>query len=220
MKIFKYSNIGNREENQDYLASVKLGQDRNLFLVADGMGGYDCGDIASKVVGDSYIWALSRNLSVEEATIQASENLNKEKHNLGIAKMGSTIAAVLLEGRLATIFWAGDSRVYVFRNHEQLYQTQDHSILNVLCKKRKLSFEERERYGHIITRSIMGNNDDRVDLFKMELKEGDELLLCTDGLYNDCPVDYLIETLRSDKFDIDSQNDGFTDNHSLIYIAL
>ena len=119
MKIFKYSNIGNREENQDYLASVKLGQDRNLFLVADGMGGYDCGDIASKVVGDSYIWALSRNLSVEEATIQASENLNKEKHNLGIAKMGSTIAAVLLEGRLATIFWAGDSRVYVFRNHEQ-----------------------------------------------------------------------------------------------------
>ena len=112
MKIFKYSNIGNREENQDYLASVKLGQDRNLFLVADGMGGYDCGDIASKVVGDSYIWALSRNLSVEEATIQASENLNKEKHNLGIAKMGSTIAAVLLEGRLATIFWAGDSRVY------------------------------------------------------------------------------------------------------------
>lgn len=135
MKIFKYSNIGNREENQDYLASVKLGQDRNLFLVADGMGGYDCGDIASKVVGDSYIWALSRNLSVEEATIQASENLNKEKHNLGIAKMGSTIAAVLLEGRLATIFWAGDSRVYVFRNHEQLYQTQDHSILNELCKR-------------------------------------------------------------------------------------
>jgi len=220
MKIFKYSNIGNREQNQDYLVSTKLGQDSSLHLVADGMGGYECGDIASKIVGDSYVYGLSRNMSIEDATREASNNIQIERRNLGVAKIGSTVAGVLICGMKATIFWAGDSRVYLFRNKEQLFQTEDHSILNELSRKRKLSFEERERYGHIITRSIMGNADDRVDTCEMTLQEGDELLICSDGLYNDCPIDYLIDTLREDRFDIDKQNDGFTDNHSLIYISL
>ena len=220
MKVFKYSNIGNREQNQDYLVSTKLGQDSSLHLVADGMGGYECGDIASKIVGDSYVYGLSRNMSIEDATREASNNIQIERRNLGVAKIGSTVAGVLICGMKATIFWAGDSRVYLFRNKEQLFQTEDHSILNELSRKRKLSFEERERYGHIITRSIMGNPDDKVDTCEMTLQEGDELLICSDGLYNDCPIDYLIETLREDRFDIDKQNDGFTDNHSLIYISL
>jgi protein phosphatase len=220
MKVFKYSNIGNREQNQDYLVSTKLGQDSSLHLVADGMGGYECGDIASKIVGDSYVYGLSRNMSIEDATREASNNIQIERRNLGVAKIGSTVAGVLICGMKATIFWAGDSRVYLFRNKEQLFQTEDHSILNELSRKRKLSFEERERYGHIITRSIMGNPDDMVDTCEMTLQEGDELLICSDGLYNDCPIDYLIDTLREDRFDIDKQNDGFTDNHSLIYISL
>lgn len=220
MKIFKYSNIGNREQNQDYLVSTKLGQDSSLHLVADGMGGYECGDIASKIVGDSYVYGLSRNMSIEDATREASNNIQIERRNLGVAKIGSTVAGVMICGMKATIFWAGDSRVYLFRNKEQLFQTEDHSILNELSRKRKLSFEERERYGHIITRSIMGDADDRVDTCEMTLQEGDELLICSDGLYNDCPIDYLIDTLREDRFDIDKQNDGFTDNHSLIYISL
>ncbi len=220
MKIFKYSNIGNREQNQDYLVSTKLGQDSSLHLVADGMGGYDCGDIASKIVGDSYVYGLSRNMSIEDATREASNNIQIERRNLGVAKIGSTVAGVLICGMKATIFWAGDSRVYLFRNKEQVFQTEDHSILNELSRKRKLSFEERERYGHIITRSIMGNVDDKVDTCEMTLQKGDELLICSDGLYNDCPIDYLIDTLREDRFDIDKQNDGFSDNHSLIYISL
>lgn len=220
MKIFKYSNIGSREQNQDYLVSTNLGQDSSLHLVADGMGGYDCGDIASKIVGDSYVYGLSRNMSIEDATREASKNIQLERRNLGVSKIGSTVAGVLLCGMKATIFWAGDSRVYLFRNKEQLFQTEDHSILNELSRKRKLSFEERERYGHIITRSIMGNADDKVDTCEMTLQQGDELLICSDGLYNDCPIDYLIDTLREDRFDIDKQNDGFTDNHSLIYISL
>ena len=197
-----------------------MGQDSSLHLVADGIGGYDCGDIASKIVGDSYIYGLSRNMSIEDATREASKNIYRERQNLGVAKMGSTVAGVLLCGMKAKIFWAGDSRVYLFRNKEQLFQTEDHSILNELSRKRKLSFEERKRYGHIITRSIMGNADDEVDTYEMTLEEGDELLICSDGIYNDCPIDYLIDTIREDRFDIDKQNEGFTDNHSLIYISL
>lgn len=220
MKIFKYSNIGNREQNQDYLVSINLQQDSSLHLVADGMGGYDFGDIAARIVGDSYVYGLSRNMSIDESTCIASKNIQTERHNLSVAKMGSTVAGVLLSGMKATIFWAGDSRVYVFRNNEVLFQTEDHSILNELSRKRKLSFEERERYGHIITRSIMGNDDDKVEQHELTLQNGDELLICSDGLYNDCPVDYLVDSIREDRFDIDQQNSGFTDNHSLIYISI
>ena len=78
MDIFKYSNIGNRENNQDYLVSMSLGQDSSLHLVADGMGGYAFGDIASKVVGDSYVYGLSRNMTIEEATLEAIKNIQKE----------------------------------------------------------------------------------------------------------------------------------------------
>ena len=66
----------------------------------------------------------------------------------------------------------------------------------------------------------MGNEDDRVDVCNKDLQEGDEILICTDGLYNDCPVDYLIESIRENRFDIDKQNEEFADNHSLIYIRL
>ena len=220
MEIFKYSNTGNRDNNQDYLVSMLLGHDKSLHLVADGLGGYDCGDIASKIVGDSYVYGLSQNISIEEATKQASKNVLLVQINLGIQKMGSTVAGVFLSGMDAHIFWAGDSRVYLFRDHEQFFRTDDHSVISEMSRKRPLSFEERVRYGHIITRCIMGNEEDKVDIRNINLQQGDEILICTDGLYNDCPIDYLIESIRENRFDIDKQNEGFTDNHSFIYIKL
>lgn len=96
MEIFKYSNVGSREVNQDYVVSQSFGQDVSLHLVADGIGGYECGEIASKVVGDSYVDGLIRNMSLEESTALASANMVKECHNLGVSKMGSTVAGVLI----------------------------------------------------------------------------------------------------------------------------
>lgn len=220
MRIFKYSNIGNREQNQDYIVSTKLGQYSSLHLVADGMGGYDCGEIAAKVIGDSFLYGLSRSMTIEEAARHASNNILIEKRNLGVQKMGSTIAGLLLNGMNATIFWSGDSRVYVFRDKDLYYQTDDHSVINELSRRRSLTFEEKKRYGHIVTRSIMGNEDDKVETHELTLQEGDEIIVCTDGLYNDCPIDYLIESIRDDNFDINKHNESFGDNHSLIYISM
>ena len=151
---------------------------------------------------------------------EVSKNIQTECRNLGVSKMGSTVAAVVLNGLQASIFWAGDSRVYVFRDKHLLYQTEDHSLLNELSRVRELSFDEKKRYKHIITRSIMGNADDKVDHDNLELCFGDEILICTDGMYNEYPIDYLIESIRMDKLDIEKKNDSFTDNHSFIYILL
>ena len=220
MKVFTYSNIGSREVNEDYIVTKDFGNEKSLYLVADGMGGYTSGDIASKVVGDSYVYCVSRNIDIEQATSIVSDNLKLEKKNLGIRKMGSTVAGVLKSEMHATIFWAGDSRVYVYRNGDIIFQTQDHSIVNELEKKRKLTFEERERYGHILTRSIMGNKDDKTDIHHLMLQKDDEIFICSDGIYNDCPVDYIIDSIRTNLFDIDKHNAEFSDNHSLIYIKL
>lgn len=218
MEVFKYTNIGTREVNQDYLVSQSFGNDLSLHLVADGIGGYECGEIASKVVGDSFIYGISRFLPLEETALLASTNLQKERNNLGISKMGSTVAGVLINKMDAQIFWAGDSRVYLFRDKEMHYKTEDHTLVNELSKVRKLTFSERKRYGHVITRSFMGKDDDHIDIYEISLQTGDELLICTDGVYNDCPIDYLMESIRTGFFDINKQNDSFEDNHSLIYI--
>lgn len=220
MEIIKYSNIGCREINQDCLASLSFDHDKSIHIVADGIGGYDCGEIASKIVCESYIHGLVKNLSIDEVTKEVSKNIQTECRNLGVSKMGSTVAAVFLNGLQASIFWAGDSRVYVFRDKHLLYQTEDHSLLNELSRVRELTFDEKKRYKHIITRSIMGNADDKVDHDNLELCFGDEILICTDGMYNEYPIDYLIESIRMDKLDIEKKNDSFTDNHSFIYILL
>lgn len=199
MEIIKYSNIGCREINQDCLASLSFDHDKSIHIVADGIGGYDCGEIASKIVCESYIHGLVNNLSIDEVTKEISRNIQTECRNLGVSKMGSTVAAVFLNGLQASIFWAGDSRVYVFRDKHLLYQTEDHSLLNELSRVRKLTFDEKKRYKHIITRSIMGNADDKVDHDNLELYFGDEILICTDGMYNEYPIDYLIESIRMDK---------------------
>ena len=220
MEIIKYSNIGCREINQVCLASLSFDLDISIHIVADGIGGYDCGEIASKIVCESYIHGLVNNLSIDEVTKEVSRNIQTECRNLGVSKMGSTVAAVFLNGLQASIFWAGDSRVYVFRDKHLLYQTEDHSLLNELSRVRELTFDEKKRYKHIITRSIMGNADDKVDHDNFELCFGDEILICTDGMYNEYPIDYLIESIRMDKLDIEKKNDSFTDNHSFIYILL
>ena len=220
MEIIKYSNIGCREINQDCLASLSFYHDKSIHIVADGIGGYDCGEIASKIVCESYIHGLVNNLSIDEVTKEVSRNIQTECRNLGVSKMGSTVAAVFLNGLQASIFWAGDSRVYVFRDKHLLYQTEDHSLLNELSRVRELTFDEKKRYKHIITRSIMGNADDKVDHDNFELCFGDEIRICTDGMYNEYPIDYLIESIRMDKLDIEKKNDSFTDNHSFIYILL
>ena len=220
MRVFEYSNIGNRDVNQDYVLSKEFGQGISLYLVADGIGGYEHGEIASQIVGEGYANGIANGLSVEEATETVSKTLQQEKYNLGIMKMGTTVAAVLLKEKDATIFWSGDSRVYVYREDKLIFQTKDHSLLNQLNETRPLSFTEKKRFQHIITRSITGASDDNVDIHEMQLQDGDEILICTDGIYNDCPVDYLMESIRTNSFDIDKQNENFSDNHSLIYISL
>lgn len=188
--------------------------------MADGIGGYSCGEIAAKVVCDSFLDGFEKSMTIEQCTALASQNLMNECKSLGVQKMGSTIAGVVLNSSLAHIFWSGDSRVYVFRDKEIIYVTQDHSMLNELSKIRNITFEERQKYGHIITRSLMGREDDCVEQFLLEIKKDDEILICSDGIYKECPIEFIIDSIRKGTFEIDQCNEDFDDNHSYIYINI
>jgi serine/threonine protein phosphatase PrpC len=79
-------------------------------------------------------------MDIEEATQVVSKNLQEEKHALGVKRMGSTVAGVFIRNMEGTVFWAGDSRVYIYRSGELLFQTEDHTVVNDLMKVRPLTF--------------------------------------------------------------------------------
>ena len=158
--------------------------------------------------------------SIYECVKLANSKLTKARKDLGVKKMGCTVAGVYMEDMDASVFWAGDSRVYIFRNDDVLFKTEDHSLVNDLKKVKALSFEDEAKYGHIVTRSLMGNNDDNVDIHQIHLEKDDRILICSDGVYNDCPIEYVMETLINSCFDLDKYNYKFDDNHSLIYIVI
>lgn len=218
MEYVEYSSIGNRKENQDFILSHVLGEDKAVFIVADGMGGYSHGGLAAKIVAETIASRLEAGNSIKQAVQDANTNLNKAIAEKGSTKMGCCLAGAFISNSTANVFWVGDSRAYLFRNAQIEYQTEDHSLVAQLERTRKLSFAQRERYGHIVSRAIMGGKDDSVDEVCLPIQNSDELILCSDGIHKNIPIDVLLSMLNSRTLDIENRNDEFDDNHSFIYI--
>ena len=221
---------GGRSNNEDsiYPLPEQVTLDQKLFMVCDGVGGAEKGEVASSLACESIQTFFSTFLkddptpefihkAVHYAEVCFDSYVQEHPEAMGMA---TTLTMAYIASSGIVLAHIGDSRIYHLRKGEILYQTEDHSLLNELSRIRELSFDEKKRYKHIITRSIMGNADDKVDHDNLELCFGDEILICTDGMYNEYPIDYLIESIRMDKLDIEKKNDSFMDNHSFIYILL
>ena len=115
IESYSYTNTGNRETNEDYVLSKEIGENISLHIVADGMGGYMAGDIASMTIAETMCQSLEHGADIKDAATAANYALGKKKIELSVSKIGSTIAGVLLNESKADIFWCGDSRVYIFR---------------------------------------------------------------------------------------------------------
>jgi protein phosphatase len=160
-----------------------------LFAVADGMGGAQAGEVASKLAaaaledtdlgtlhGEQRIAAL-----IQEANRRVYERSSSDPATSG---MGTTMTVALVEDGLVAIGHVGDSRAYLVRDSRIEQLTEDHSLVNELLKSGRLSPEEAE--GHpqrsVITRAVGTDPDVDVDTFTVEAKDGDLYLLCSDGL--------------------------------------
>lgn len=193
MNAIALSEIGKvRKENEDsYLVSME----RGLYAVADGMGGYAGGQVASGIairVLDEEVASLVSpdNCSCSEMLLNSLLKANKQILEQGKDEeyfgMGTTVtAARLFPGKLC-IAHIGDSRAYLFREGSFRLLTQDHSLVNELLQKGELTMEEALNHPrrNILTRALGVNEQPQIDLLDLSVQKGDLLLLCTDGLYN------------------------------------
>lgn len=226
MEINSFSAKGKRENNEDYILSRKLSPDCSLFLIADGMGGYSCGEIASSLACESIAEYLSANyekseirLLISESLNIANKNINEKRQKLAV-KIGTTIAGALIERSKAYLFWVGDVRIYQFRNNEILFQSEDHSLISEMKKKGNLSAKEFERYGNIVTRSLSGiPMEEEFEIIELSLMPKDVLFLCSDGFWQKINVPSICDlSLEEFKQQVEMNKDDMDDNYSFIRI--
>lgn len=193
-----------RRGNEDHL--LILG-DAGVFAVADGLGGLEAGDIASKTalahLQDLYTIPSGPGIPPLEEII-ATVNTRTYQHKIALARnMATTLAMVQLRGETIAIAHVGDSRVYHWRNHVLSRETSDHSLVNDLINNGALSAEQavHSLQHHVITRAIGAEATVTASILYRPVVAGDMLLLCTDGLTSmlpDARIAELIET-RADQ---------------------
>jgi len=166
----------------------------NLWAVADGMGGYAAGDVASRIVIEALIklekQPASDNLveNVELTLQQANKKLAYEMTvGIGSELMGSTVVVAACHGTQCTCLWVGDSRLYVQRQGELYQISKDHSVVQGLIDDGLLSQEQADNHpqSHVITRAVGVHDELELSKVTFDLHSEDVLLLCSDGLYNE-----------------------------------
>lgn len=227
MKVYSFSAKGRRENNEDYILNRQLSPDCSLFLVADGMGGYLYGEIASSIACEVIAEYLVANYGksdlkqmISHSLIVANKKINEKRQEIA-AKMGTTIAGAVIEGSTANLFWRGDVRIYQFRNNEILFQSEDHSLINEMKKQVNVSAKEIERYGHIVTRALTGiSMEEDQDIIELSLMSGDLLILCTDGFWQNINVSSVSNlTEKEIQNQLNKYKDIMDDNFSLLKLS-
>lgn len=192
-----------RERNEDAFLDQP---EHGLWVVADGMGGHQNGDLASRLIVET-LGEIATDLDFEQRLEQLRLNLHRLNRHLSLGLtvtsenpdmlVGSTVVALLAEGSRVACVWAGDSRCYLLRGR-QLYQlTRDHSLQQQLIEERGMSVEEaaRQPAAHALTRAIGAAEELQLDILELESLPGDVFLLCSDGLYQDLNHDQLSAAL-------------------------
>lgn len=186
-----------RQQNQDAYYVDTPAEELTLCVVCDGMGGAKAGNVASKLAVDAFIEAL-RRLSVDEpggspASLlqRAAETANHAVFHRAATDpdclgMGTTMVAVLAQGNAAHILNIGDSRCYHVTENGIAKVTRDHSVVEDMVARGELSPEAARTHPrkNLITRALGAEEHIRADSYELELKAGDHLLLCSDGLSN------------------------------------
>lgn len=168
---------------------------QGLWIVADGMGGHEGGEIASAITTDTLSQAFASGCSLEDSIQQCHQAvMQAAQDGTGKHGMGSTVVALSTDEDAYRVAWVGDSRAY-FWNGEQLSQiTRDHSYVQQLIDNGLIT-EEDARYHpnrNVITRAIGLNNNHgqfKVDSLKGKLAPGEGILLCTDGLSGEVSIE-------------------------------
>ena len=216
LNIFGKSDVGKvRTNNED---SLRIDEEIGLFIAADGMGGHNAGEVASKMAVDVICDSMRRFVLNDQKAIlgkinpQFSERANQLASSVRLSNqliyelsknkpqyqgMGTTVDGVFIHKNKICIGHVGDSRVYLVRDNVLHQLTQDHSLVADQVKQGLLTKDEAEKshLKNILTRALGVDENTEVDLVEMDGYDGDLLLACTDGLNKMLSDEEILKTI-------------------------
>jgi len=204
---FGLSDVGRRRESNEDAFLVDARSD--LYIIADGMGGYAAGEVASRIAVDSLKEVLSgphdgkAAVRLQDAVQEANARICDSQAQADQRQMGTTLVAMVVENERAIIGHVGDSRAYLLREGALRRLTSDHSWVNEQVKLGLLSDDEAQRHPmrNIVTRALGSRPDVVVDLVTAGVLPGDVFALCSDGLNTMLSDDEIREILESHRDD-------------------
>jgi serine/threonine protein phosphatase PrpC len=172
-----------REQNED-----AYGFRENLFVVADGMGGHQAGEIASAIAVET-ILAANFTTSIEVELSQAIQRANDSilaevDQHPELSGMGTTVAVLLVQAEKIYLAHVGDSRIYHYAAGQLVQLTQDHSLVAELVKNGEISENEAKHHPqrNILTQALGSKGEIKIEFQTLARNSGDKFLLCSDGL--------------------------------------
>lgn len=173
-----------RELNEDtYYGDSELG----LWLVADGMGGHACGEVASALARETIVREIRNGTPLAQAIRVADEEIIRtSRRRNDTLPMGTTVVAARVQGNRFEVAWVGDSRAYLWRAGKLAQLSQDHSFVQELVTQGNLTAEQARAHPHrnVVTQALGVTDPMHLNVATMtgELRPGMQLLLCSDGL--------------------------------------
>lgn len=173
-----------RALNEDtYYGDSALG----LWLVADGMGGHEYGEVASALAREVIVREVRAGRSLASAIVTADEEIIRCSKRRGDSlPMGTTVVAARVDGNRFEVAWVGDSRVYLWRDGSLTQISHDHSYVQELIAQGAISADQARNHPHrnVVTQALGVTAPDQlnVETLSGELRPGMQLLLCSDGL--------------------------------------
>ena len=240
MKVFAGTDIGKaREMNQDYYYVSRNSDEVKLCVLADGMGGYTGGEVASNMAvmsAKSYVYNNYSKTKLDTENIinllkDATQYANmivyeKTKEITDLEEMGTTLEVVLIVENKIYISHIGDSRIYKIRNGKMKQLTTDHSYVEKLINDGTITREEAKNHPqkNMLTKALGCTAFVEPDLLVEKIQENDIILICSDGLTNMVPDEEILKIITQNleepnkKLIEAANNAGGSDNITVIVI--
>ena len=206
MKIYGITDVGlKRQLNEDSYFVKEYGDNKFIAVVSDGMGGHNAGEVASKLVINSIVKFAGENDCFKYVDIKikkaiSAANYNVYLHSIKNKKlngMGATLVVGIYNGKKMYVGNLGDSRAYHIHNGEIAQITSDHSFVYELVKSGIITQEESKTHPqrNEITKAIGIAPEAFPDIYEVAVKQGDSLLICSDGLSNMCDDNLILDII-------------------------
>jgi len=198
-----------RKTNEDYFAAERVGNDEYLFIVADGMGGHRAGDVASRLGTQHFIRHYKKFRNKKNSVMEAMNLALQKANSIILAKsssdprkrgMGTTFSAVALTEANAYYVHIGDSRIYLLRDEEMHQLTTDHTFVGKMLEEGRITEDEARDHPqkNILYMSLGAAKALEPEIKKqMEIRQGDTLIMCSDGLNNMVSDEVIQEYIQS-----------------------